>query len=69
MNCQLLANDSPQWLLCDDPLISNTIACQGLTEDLFDIEVLDDQGNQIAQFEGSVPGTTIDNLEPGIYSK
>ena len=56
-----------EWILCDDPEISNTAQCQNLTEDQFDIEVLDDQGNQIAEFEGSVQGETIDNLEPGTY--
>jgi hypothetical protein len=42
--------------------------CQQLREDLLDIEVLDDQNNQIEQFEGSVEGTTIENLEPGTYT-
>jgi hypothetical protein len=63
-----LQGDSPAWISCDDPAISNTVFCQRLTEDLFDIEVLDDQNNQIEQFEGSVEGTTIENLEPGIYT-
>jgi len=41
MNCQDLANDSQSWLQCTDPTISSTIYCQGLPENLFDIEVLD----------------------------
>ena len=68
MDCRTLQADDPRWISCDDPLISNTIACQFLTEDFFDIEVLDDQDNQIAQFEGSVEGETIENLEPGTYT-
>ena len=42
--------------------------CQPLPESIFDIRVLDDQNNQIQQFEGSEQGTTIQNLEPGIYT-
>jgi hypothetical protein len=68
MECGTLQAGDPRWISCDDPLISNTIFCQFLTEDLFDIEVLDDQGNQIAQFEGSLEGETIENLEPGTYT-
>lgn len=60
-------NDSPEWISCDDPAVSNGVYCQFLPENLFDIEVLDDQDSQISQFEGSVQGTTIDNLEPGTY--
>ena len=43
--------------------------CQPLPESIFDIRVLDDQNNQIQQFEGSEQGTTIQNLEPDIYSE
>jgi hypothetical protein len=68
MSCSNLQDDSPEWIQCDDPDISDRIFCQRLTEDLFDIEVLDDQNNQIEQFEGSVEGTTIENLEPGTYT-
>ena len=64
MDCQELQNDSPEWISCDDSAISNTVFCQELTENLFDIEVLDDQNNQIAQFEGSAEGEIIENLEP-----
>src|SRR5215211_114099 len=68
MGCNL-PNDSPAWLDCNtNPAISGTIFCQSLPESIFDIEVLDDQNNQIQQFEGSVQGTTIQNLEPGTYT-
>ena len=43
-------------------------SCQSLPENIFDIELLDDQSNQIQQFEGSEQGTTIENLEPGTYT-
>jgi hypothetical protein len=40
-----------------------------LNENSFDIEVLNASNNQqIAQFEGSVAGTTIPNLQPGTYT-
>jgi hypothetical protein len=68
MNCQNLQNDSPAWISCDDPTISDTRACQLLPGDYFDINVLDDQNNQRAQFQGSAEGTTIENLEPGTYT-
>ena len=68
MGCNL-PNDSPAWLDCNtNPAISGTIFCQSLPESIFDIEVLDDQNNQIQQFEGSVQGTTIQNLESGTYT-
>ncbi|MDR4510999.1 MAG: hypothetical protein MRJ93_04760 [Nitrososphaeraceae archaeon] len=67
-NCQPLQNNSPDWISCDNPTISNNVFCQELSEDLFDIEVLDKQNNQILQFVGSQQGTTIHNLEPGIYT-
>jgi hypothetical protein len=68
MVCTTLQDDSPEWIQCDDPEISDRLPCQQLTEGLFDIEVLDEQDNQIEQFEGSVEGTTIENLEPGTYT-
>ena len=64
MNCQGLDPDSDQWLSCDDVTISGTDFCQNLQENFFDIEVLDDQNNQIQEFQGSQQGTTISNLEP-----
>ena len=68
MTCSL-PNDSPAWLDCNDnPTISGTEFCISLPESLFDIDVLDDQNNQIHQFEGSEQGTTIENLEPGTYT-
>jgi hypothetical protein len=39
-----------------------------LTENLFDIEILDDENNLIEQFEGSAEGETIENLEAGTYT-
>jgi hypothetical protein len=57
-----------EFIPCDDPDISDTSFCQALTENFFDIEVLDDENNQIAQFEGSAEGETIENLEPGTYT-
>jgi hypothetical protein len=68
MNCQTLQNDSPQWILCNDPIFNLDPICSALTEDFFDIEVLDDQGNQIQEFEGSTQGTTIPNLQLGTYT-
>ena len=67
MNCRGELNDSPDWRLCDSFPLNNTILCNSLTEDRFDIEVLDEQDNQIGLFEGSVEGTSIDNLESGTY--
>jgi hypothetical protein len=67
MNCRGELNDSPDWRLCNSFPINNTLLCNILTEDRFDIEVLDEQDNQIGLFEGSVEGTSIDNLEPGTY--
>jgi hypothetical protein len=63
-----MQNTSPDWLPCIDSDISNTVFCQGLPPNLFDIEVLDDQDTQIQEFEGSTAGTTIQNLQPGTYS-
>ena len=68
MDCNEFPNDSPGWISCDDPAINDTSFCLELTENLFDIEVLDDENNQIAQFEGSAEGETIENLEPGTYT-
>ena len=68
MICDTLNNNSPEWIQCEDPAISSTIFCQRLPANLFDIEVLDDQNNQIEQFEGSPGGETIENLEPGTYT-
>ena len=69
MRCPQLENDSPLWLDCNtNPTISGTVFCQSLPESIFDIAVLDDQNNQIQQFQGSEQGTTIQNLEPGTYT-
>jgi hypothetical protein len=68
MDCRALQNNDPAWLPWTDPAISTSLECQGLPPNLFDIEVLDDQNNQIQQFEGSAQGTTIHNLEPGTYT-
>ena len=65
MNCQGLDPSPENWLSCDDPNISNTVACLNLQENFFDIEVLDEQNNQISEFTGSQQGETITNLEPG----
>jgi hypothetical protein len=69
MSCGNLQNNSPLWISCDNPAISNTIFCTALNENSFDIEVLNASNNQqIAQFEGSAVGTTIPNLQPGTYT-
>ena len=67
MDCNLEPN-SLDWLNCNNSSITNSKYCQSLPENIFDIEVLDDQSNQIQQFEGSEQGTTIQNLEPGTYT-
>lgn len=68
MSCVLLINNSSDWLDCNHSNISNSKFCQSLPENIFDIEVLDDQNNQIEEFEGSEQGTTIQNLELGTYT-
>lgn len=68
MDCQDTDIDSPDWVSCDNPDISNTPFCENLPRNFFDIEVLDEQNTQIQQFKGSQEGTTIPNLEPGMYS-
>ncbi|MDR4512421.1 MAG: hypothetical protein MRJ93_12040 [Nitrososphaeraceae archaeon] len=68
MDCQSLDNNDPLWLSCDNPTISITDFCMNLPRNFFDIEVLDDTDTQIQQFKGSEQGTTIPNLEPGMYS-
>src|SRR5215208_1347459 len=67
MNCFFLQNNAPGWLPCFDSVISDTVFCQRLHANQFDIEVLDNQSNQIQQFEGSLLGTTIQNLT-GTYT-
>jgi hypothetical protein len=67
MDCQALQYNSPLWLNCNNPYIIDSIFCQSLPESIFDIQVLDSQNTQIQQFEGSIQGTTIQNLEPGTY--
>ena len=68
MDCQDIQDGDDAWLQCDNPAISETTACQNLVENLFDLEVLNDQNTQIQQFEGSAQGTTIEDLSPGTYS-
>jgi len=68
MDCQDTDIDSPDWVSCDNPDISNTPFCYNLPRNFFDIEVLDEQDKQIQKFKGSQQGTTIHNLEPGMYS-
>ena len=69
MDCSGLQNNSSApWLDCNNSNISNSIFCKSLPENIFDIEVLDDQNSQIQQFEGSEQGTTIPNLQPGTYT-
>jgi hypothetical protein len=68
MHCMDLQNNSTApWFDCNNTSISNSDVCQSLPENIFDIEVLDDQNNQLQQFQGSTEGTTIHNLEPGTY--
>jgi hypothetical protein len=68
MSCMLLLNNTSDWLGCNNSNISNLKFCQSIPEDIFDIEVFEDQNNQIQEFEGSEQGTTIQNLEPGTYT-
>ncbi|MFB5600819.1 MAG: hypothetical protein ACE5SW_11415 [Nitrososphaeraceae archaeon] len=68
MNCQDLDSNSQEWLSCDDPTISNTLFCQALPENLFDIEILDQGNRLVPPITGSQQGTTIPNLEPGTYT-
>ena len=56
MDCDF-QNNSEEWLDCNDSAISGTIFCQSLPESIFDIAVLDDQNNQIQQFQNSEQGT------------
>lgn len=67
MSCVLLLNNSSDWLDCNNSSISDSLFCQSIPESIFDIEVLDDQNNQIQEFEGTEQGTIIQNLEPGTY--
>jgi hypothetical protein len=68
MFCSFPIN-SNEWLDCNNiSSFSNPIFCQSLPESIFDIEILDDQNNQIQQFQGSENGTIIENLEPGNYT-
>ena len=64
----ILENNSTQWLDCNNSSISGTIFCLSLPPSIFDIEVLDDQDTQIQEFEGSIEGTSVQNLEPGTYT-
>jgi hypothetical protein len=64
MNCFT----DPDWLSCANSAIDNTVFCNSLPANLFVIEVLDDQSNQIRQFEGSLQGTIIQNLQTGTYT-
>jgi hypothetical protein len=66
MNCRSL-NNSSQWISCNDLPNGPTDYCGALNEDSFDIEVNASNNQQINQFEGSAAGTTITNLQPGIY--
>ncbi len=68
MDCTTLPNNDPAWLPCTDSTISNNQFCQRLPENLFDIEILDNQNTQLEQFVGSAKGTTLSNLEPGTYT-
>ena len=73
MRCEELQDDSSSWLPCTNPdVFTNdpTVPkfCERLTENLFDIEVSDDQNTPIDEFEGSAQGTTIQNLQPGTYA-
>jgi hypothetical protein len=67
MSCFFMQNTDPDWLPCTNSAIDNTVFCKRLLANLFDIEVLDDQNNQIQQFAGSLQGTTIQNLQSGTY--
>lgn len=68
MNCQDLDSNSQEWLSCVDPIISNTIFCKALPENLFDIELLDQDNRLVPPITGSQQGKTIPNLEPGTYT-
>ena len=75
MDCQDLANDNPNWMLCDDLINSGVrdadTICDPLQENGFDIEVSDSDNTLInppGRFEGSTEGTMIMNLVPGTYN-
>jgi hypothetical protein len=68
MDCRLVQDGSSSWLPCIGSSISNSVSCQGIPANLFDIEVLDSQNTQLQQFEGSAQGTTIQNLQPDTYT-
>ena len=69
MDCRLLLNNDPDWISCNESDISDTSVCEALPENIFDIRVLDDQNDPIAEdIEGSELGTTIQNIEPGTYT-
>ena len=68
MNCEELDNNSQVWLSCDDTPIDTTPFCLSLPEEIFDIEVLDDQNNLLQEFKGSQQGTTLPNLQSGTYN-
>jgi hypothetical protein len=59
---------STSWLDCNNISISDSQFCLDLPENIFDIQVLDDQNTQIQKFEGSEQGTTIPNIQPGTYT-
>ena len=67
MSC-FMQNTDPGWLSCTNSAIDSTRFCNSLPANLFVIEVLDDQNNQIQQFEGSLQGTIIQNLQTGTYT-
>jgi hypothetical protein len=67
MSC-FMQNTDPGWLSCTNSAIDSTRFCNSLPANLFVIEVLDDENNQIQQFEGSLQGTIIQNLQTGTYT-
>ena len=74
IECLTLLNDDAGWMLCDE-LVNNvqgaSTFCNPLDEGDFDIKVSDINENLIdppGQFEGSIDGTMIMDLEPGTYN-
>jgi hypothetical protein len=70
MNCnQGPDNPSFPWINCDSPSMAMENFCEGLPENLFDIQVLSPQNNpQIPPFVAPEDGRTFDNLQPGTYT-
>ena len=62
-------SDEFPWINCDSPSMGMEDFCEGLPENLFDIQVLSPQNNpQIPPFVAPEDGMTFNNLQPGTYT-